>query len=104
MSSLLALTRDDVATYVSALFTVYFILIIVRIILSWVQQFRPLPYNMALRTVIGFIEESVDPYLNLFRRFIPPLRVGGAGLDLSPILAIIVLLIVESLVVGLIEG
>ena len=104
MTSLLALTRDDVATYVSALFTVYFILIIVRIILSWVQQFRPLPYNMALRTVIGFIEESVDPYLNLFRRFIPPLRVGGAGLDLSPILAIIVLLIVESLVVGLIEG
>lgn len=104
MSSLLALTRDDVATYVSALFTVYFILIIVRIILSWVQQFRPLPYSMALRTVIGFIEESVDPYLNLFRRFIPPLRVGGAGLDLSPILAIIVLLIVESLVVGLIEG
>ena len=104
MTSLLALTRDDVATYVSALFTVYFILIIVRIILSWVQQFRPLPYNMALRAVIGFIEESVDPYLNLFRRFIPPLRLGGAGLDLSPILAIIVLLIVESLVVGLIEG
>ena len=104
MSSLLAPTRDDVATYVSALFTVYFILIIVRIILSWVQQFRPLPYNMVLRAVIGFIEESVDPYLNLFRRFIPPLRLGGAGLDLSPILAIIVLLIVESLVVGLIEG
>ena len=104
MSSLLALTRDDVATYVSALFTVYFILIIVRIILSWVQQFRPLPYNMALRAVIGFIEESVDPYLNLFRRFIPPLRVGGAGLDLSPILAIFVLLIVQSIVVNLIEG
>ena len=55
------------------------LLIIVRIILSWVQQFRPLPYNMALRTVIGFIEESVDPYLNLFRRFIPPLRVGARG-------------------------
>jgi YggT family protein len=104
VSLLLALTRDDVATYVSALFTVYFILIIVRIILSWVQQFRPLPYNMALRAVIGFIEESVDPYLNLFRRFIPPLRVGGAGLDLSPILAIFVLLIVQSLVVNLIEG
>ena len=103
MSSLLALTRDDVATYVSALFTVYFILIIVRIILSWVQQFRPLPYNMALRAATGFIEESVDPYLNVFRRFIPPLRVGGAGLDLSPILAIFVLLIVQSLVVGAIR-
>ena len=63
MSPLVALTRDDIATYVSALFTVYFILIIVRIILSWVQQFRPLPYNMALRAAIGFIEESVDPIL-----------------------------------------
>jgi YggT family protein len=100
---LVALTRDDVATYVDALFTVYFILIITRIVLSWIQQFRPIPYNMALRAVIGFIEESVDPYLNVFRRFIPPLRVGGAGLDLSPILAIIVLLIVQGLVVGAIE-
>jgi len=104
MNLLTALTRDDIATYVSALFTVYFILIIARIILSWVQQFRPLPYNMTLRAVIGFIEESVDPYLNVFRRFIPPLRIGGAGLDLSPILGIFVLLIVQSLVVNLIRG
>jgi YggT family protein len=104
MSLLPALSRDDVATYVSALFTVYFILIITRIVLSWIQQFRPLPYNPALRTLIGFVEESVDPYLNVFRRFIPPLRLGGAGLDLSPILAIFVLLIVQSLVVNAIEG
>jgi YggT family protein len=104
MTTLLALTRDDVATYVDALFTVYFILIITRIVLSWIQQFRPIPYNLALRAVIRFVEESVDPYLNLFRRFIPPLRVGGAGLDLSPILAIIVLLIVQSLVVNTIQG
>jgi YggT family protein len=104
MTLLTALTRDDIATYVSALFTVYFILIIARIILSWVQQFRPLPYNLTLRAVIGFIEESVDPYLNVFRRFIPPLRIGGAGLDLSPILAIFLLLIVQSLVVNLIRG
>lgn len=103
MSILVALTRDDIATYVAALFTVYFILIITRIVLSWVQQFRPIPYNMALRAVIGFIEDSVDPYLNVFRRFIPPLRMGGAGLDLSPILAIFVLLIVQSVVVDLIQ-
>ena len=105
MSVLVALTRDDVATYVDALFTVYFILIITRIILSWIQQFRPIPYNMTLRAVIGFVEDSVDPYLNIFRRWIPPLRLGGAGLDLSPIVAIIVLLIVQSLVVNAIaEG
>ncbi len=104
MSVLVALTREDVATYVDALFTVYFILIITRIILSWIQQFRPIPYNMTLRAVIGFVEDSVDPYLNIFRRWIPPLRLGGAGLDLSPIVAIIVLLIVQSLVVNAIAG
>jgi YggT family protein len=104
MSVLVALTRDDVATYVDALFTVYFILIIARIILSWIQQFRPIPYNLTLRAVIGFIEDSVDPYLNVFRRWIPPLRLGGAGLDLSPILAIIVLLIVQNIVVDAIAG
>lgn len=104
MSVLVALTRDDVATYVDALFTVYFILIITRIVLSWIQQFRPLPYNLALRAAIGFVEETVDPYLNLFRRVIPPLRVGGAGIDLSPILAIFLLLIVQSIVVNAIAG
>ncbi len=52
MNLLVALSRDDVATYVDALFTVYFILIIIRIVLSWIQQFRPIPYNVPLRPVL----------------------------------------------------
>lgn len=104
MSLLLALTRDDVARYVGALFTVYFVLIIARVILSWVAMFRPLPYNRPLRAVTGFIEESVDPYLNFFRRFLPPVGLGGAALDLSPIVGIVVLFIVQAIVLGLIGG
>lgn len=104
MSLLVALSRGDVAQYVDALFLVYLILIFARIVLSWIQQFRPLPYNMALRSVTGFIEESVDPYLNVFRRVIPPLGGGGFALDLSPILAVIVLLIAQTIVVDLIAG
>jgi len=104
LSLLVALTRDDVAAYVNALFTVYFVLIIARIVLSWVQQFRPLPYNRPLRAVTGFVEETVDPYLNVFRRVLPTLNLGGLGLDLSPILAIIVLVLAQSLVVGLISS
>ena len=99
-----AITRGDVADYVDAIFTVYLILILARIILSWIQQFRPIPYNMALRAVTGFIESSVDPYLNLFRRVIPPIGGSGFALDLSPILAIIVLVIVQGVVVDLIAG
>lgn len=104
MNSLVALTRGDIAQYVDALFLVYLILIFARIVLSWIQQFRPLPYNLALRAVVGFIEESVDPYLNVFRRIIPPLGGRGMAIDLSPILAIIVLMVVQSIVVDLIAG
>ena len=75
-------------------------LIIANVVLSWVQQFRPLPYNPPLRAVIGFIEESTNPFLNLFRRFIP--RIGP--LDISPIVAILALSILGGLVVNLIRG
>ena len=43
-----------------------------------------------------FIEEVTDPYLNVFRRFMPPMGGGGFALDLSPILAIILLFIAQS--------
>jgi YggT family protein len=99
--SLLALTRDDVADYVGALFLVYFILIFVRILLSWIPR---LPYNRALRAFVDFVHETTDPYLNVFRRLLPPLGGGGMAIDISPILAIIVLLIAERIVVGLIAG
>ena len=99
--SLYALSREDVATYVNAIFIVYIILIFARILLSYIPR---IPYNPALRAVVGFIEETVDPYLNLFRRFIPPVGGGGFALDLSPILGIIVLFIVQAILVGAING
>jgi YggT family protein len=98
---LLADTRDVIADYVGALFLVYLILIIIRVLLTWIPR---LPYNRTLRAVIGFIEEVTDPYLNLFRRFLPPIGGGGFALDLSPILGIILLIIVQRVVVGLISG
>jgi YggT family protein len=63
-----------------------------------------MPYNRALNGFVEFVHETTDPYLNLFRRLLPPLGGGGLALDLSPILAIIVLLIVSRIVVGLIGG
>lgn len=101
MSALFALTRVDVADYVSALFLIYLILIFARILLSWIPR---LPHNRYLQAAVGFVHEATDPYLNLFRRLLPPVGGGGFALDLSPILAIIVLYIVQGIVVGLIEG
>ena len=45
-----------------------------------------------------------DPYLNIFRRFIPPIRLGPGALDISPIIAIVVLTLVARIVVPLISG
>ena len=97
----LALTRYDIADYVSALFLVYIVLIFLNVLISWVPR---MPYNRALRATLDFVKETTDPYLNLFRRFLPPIGGGGFALDLSPILGVIALFIVRAVVVGLIEG
>jgi YggT family protein len=99
MTLLPAVTRNDVADYVSALFLVYIILIFLNVLSSWIPR---MPYNPALRAVLDFIHETTDPYLNLFRRFLPPLGGGGFALDLSPVLGVIALFILRAVIVGLI--
>jgi YggT family protein len=99
--TLLALTRGDVADYVETLALVYLVLIFIRILLSWIPR---MPYNRWLNMFLTFVTDVTDPYLNLFRRFIPALRVGPGALDLSPIIGTFVLLIVSGLVAGLIRG
>ena len=97
----LALTRGDVADYVYALIVVYFVLILIRILLSWLPR---VPYNRFLDMAITFVQDVTDPYLNLFRRFIPMVRMGPGALDLSPIVATIVLIVVSSLIASAIRG
>jgi YggT family protein len=97
----LALTRNDVADYVSALFLVYIVLILIRVLISWVPR---MPYNPILRKALDFVTETTDPYLNLFRRIVPPIGRGGIGFDLSPMIGLIVLFVLQAIVVGLIAG
>jgi YggT family protein len=98
---ILAITRVDVADYVSTLITVYVVLIFIRILMSY---FRSIPYYRALDVFLRFVTEVTDPWLNLFRRFIPPVRAGPAALDLSPVIAVFVLVILGRLVTQLISG
>jgi YggT family protein len=98
---LLANTREDVAHYVNTLIFVYTILIIIRVIMSFIPS---IPYYRGLDMVLTFVRDVTDPYLNLFRRFIPPVRLGPAALDLTPMIAIFVLAIVGSILVSLIAG
>ncbi len=101
MALLAALGREDLASYVNSVFIVYIILIFIRVLLSWIPR---MPYNRALHAVVEFVHQVTDPYLNLFRRFLPPLGGGGMAIDISPIIAIFVLLIGQGVVVGLING
>ena len=50
-----------------------------RVLMSWIPR---MPYNRGLRSVLDFITETTDPYLNLFRRIIPP--IGGRRLRARP--------------------
>jgi YggT family protein len=98
---LLAVAREDVARYVNTLVLVYLVLIFIRIIMTWLPR---IPYNRYLDMVLNFVRDVTDPYLNLFRRFMPPVRLGPGALDLSPIVATFVLIIVGSLVANAIRG
>jgi YggT family protein len=98
----LALSRADVADYVDALFIVYIILVLLNVLISWIPRMPT--YNRALRAALDFVTETTNPYLNVFRRFLPSVGGGGFALDLSPMIGVILLFVARAVVVGLIEG
>lgn len=76
---------------IGLLFWIYLIMLMIRIVGSWI------PDLMSSRFML-FISFYTDPYLNLFRRFIPPLGM----IDISPIIAFLCLGFIESLVKALV--
>jgi YggT family protein len=96
-----ATARADVAKYVSALFEVYIALIFIYILLNLLFSFGVrAPYARWSEAVLSFLRDVSEPYLRLFRRFIPPL----GAFDLSPMIAIIVLYVAQSLIHSAIAG
>ena len=95
------MSRADIADYIRTLALVYLVLIFVRIIMSWIPR---VPYNRYLSAFLNFVTDVTDPYLNLFRKILPMVRIGPGALDLSPIVATFVLIIVSNIVAGLVEG
>ena len=97
----LAITRGDIADYVSALFYVYILIIFVYLLsnLMFGMGLR-VPYSRWSDAVLGFLRDVSEPYLSLFRRFIPTVGM----FDFSPVLAIIVLYILRTVITSLITG
>ena len=97
----LATARESIADFLGAMLWVYVIIIIAYIITSLVFSFGGrIPYSRWSSAAIGFLRDVTEPYLGLFRRFIPPI----GPVDVSPIVAILVLQIVGGLLVDLIRG
>lgn len=86
------MTTELIANSLVNFINIYVVLLIVRILLSWFQT-----ADWA-NQVMSFLSPITDPYLNVFRSFIPPL----GGLDLSPMLAILVLQVLASTLGGLV--
>ena len=80
--------REQIADFLSALITVYTLIIFASIIVSWVFSFGVrVPYSRPLNAVLDFLRDVTEPYLRIFRR----LGLQFGPIDFSPIVAILVL-------------
>jgi uncharacterized protein YggT (Ycf19 family) len=99
--TVLALTRVDVAEFLSALLFVYSLLIVVYVLTLMIFSLGArAPYSRWSDAVLGFLRDVCEPYLRVFRRIIPSL----GPIDISPIVAILVLNLLGGLLVRAIHG
>lgn len=87
---------SSITTFISVFTYVYILTILLYILTSWLR----LPYSPTLNRIQRFLYDVCEPYLRIFRRFLP----SFGGLDLSPMVAVIVLLVVSGIVVRLIDN
>ncbi len=88
-------TTISISRLVNLLFYFYYILIIIRIFLTWIPNidWEQQPFQ--------WVRSVTDPFLNIFRGVIPPI---GGMLDISPIVAILLLQILQGVVCGFLSG
>ncbi len=98
---ILASVRGDLGGYVSTVFFVYSLILIAYLLTNLYLGFGGrMPYNRVAGGILGFLRDVSEPYLRFFRRLIPPF----GAVDLSPMLALFVLLIGGRLLGSLIAG
>ena len=101
MTILGAIDRIDVANFLYALITVYSLLIFAYVLISLIFSFGVrVPYARWSDAVLTFLRDVCEPYLSIFRRFLPNL----GPLDISPIVGLLVLQIVGNIIVRAVHG
>ena len=73
---------------ITALIQIFTLLILARVLLSWVQVD---PYN----PIVQFIYQITEPFLKPVREVLPP----AAGLDFSPIVLLILVQVVGQIII-----
>lgn len=89
------MTPYTLVQIIDSLINFYNILIIVYCLLTWI----PMNPNGLLADIGAVLDGIVGPYLNFFRRIMPPM---GGGIDFSPVIAVLALTFIERLLVYLI--
>jgi uncharacterized protein YggT (Ycf19 family) len=93
--TLLADAVGQAETFVNVFIIVYTIVLFGYILMSWVK----LPYSPWLNRIQRFLYDVSEPYLRLFRRVLP----STGPLDLSPMIGIIVLGLLDRVLIRILE-
>ena len=92
---LLADAISSVATFVNVFISLYGLVILAYIITSWLR----LPYSPTLNRIQRFLYDVCEPYLRIFRRLLP----STGGIDLSPILALLALGVIDRFLIWILD-
>lgn len=74
------------------------IFLLAWIILSYVVNFGRLPWGHPIRKIYDGMSNIINPILMPIRRVLPPVRAGGIGLDLSPLVLFFIIIILQRLI------
>jgi YggT family protein len=86
---------SSIGNFVDVFISVYILLIFAYILSSWIRM----PYSPWLNRIQRFLYDVCEPYLRIFRRILPPL----GPLDLSPIIAIFSLFLIDRVIQSILE-
>ena len=86
---------DQIKQFIMVLVYLYALLILVYILTSWIR----LPYSPWLNRIQRFLYDVCEPYLRIFRRLLP----SFGPLDLSPMIGLIVLFLIEFVLFSILD-
>jgi YggT family protein len=92
---LLADAISSVETFINVFIGLYWLVIFIYIITSWLR----LPYSPTLNRIQRFLYDVCEPYVRLFRRLLP----STGAIDLSPMLALITLIVIDRFLIWILN-